>query len=137
MRAPPPGVRLVINRQKRGRKASTPSQTEPHVEHVAMDSESEGAYVRVVMETLPTLARISLPKRQAAGPKRGRSQGHTINSCMVSTRKETRRKAHVLRSRKMDTRNGVTRRWLSGVAGAGVQAVRPDGRDGSRSKGLE
>ena len=69
MRALPPGVRLVINRQKRGRKASTPSQTEPHVEHVAMDSESEGAYVRVVMETLPTLARISLPKRQAAGPK--------------------------------------------------------------------
>ena len=95
VRALPPGVRLVINRQKRGRKASTPSQTEPHVEHVAMDSESEGAYVRVVMETLPTLARISLPKRQAAGPKRGRSQGHTIKSCMVSTRKETRRKAHV------------------------------------------
>ena len=39
------------------RKASAPNQTESHVEQVAMDNESEGVYVRVVMENLPTLAR--------------------------------------------------------------------------------
>ena len=41
----------------KGRKASTPNQTEPHVEQVAMDNESEDVYVRVVVENLPTLAR--------------------------------------------------------------------------------
>ncbi len=46
----------------------------------------------------------------------------TITRCMVSTCKETRGKAHVLKSRKMDTRNdgtyqGLSRRW--------EQAARP------------
>jgi len=65
---------------------------------------------------------------QAAGPKRGRSQGHTINSCMVSTRKETRCKAHVLTPRKMDTRNGETRRWLSGNPEQAARPYAPAGR---------
>jgi len=40
----------------KGRKALAPNQTESHVEQVAMDNESEGVYVRVVIENLPTLA---------------------------------------------------------------------------------
>ena len=53
-----------------GRKASASSQTMSHVEQVAMDNESEGVYVRVVMENLPTLAR--RPAKRAAGPKTGK-----------------------------------------------------------------
>jgi hypothetical protein len=111
VRAPPPGVRLVINRQKRGRKASTPSQTEPHVEQVATDSESKGAYVRVVMETLPTLARISLPKGRRQAQK-GRALGpyntlvygiHPAESPAQSTRPKV-------------TQNGHTERWNPSVA---------------------
>ena len=41
--------------------------------------------------------------------------------------------SNVLTSRKMDTRNGGTRRRLSQM-GAGDQAVCPGGEDGSRSK---
>ena len=37
----------------KGRKASAPSQAASHVEQVAMDNESEVAYVRAVMENLP------------------------------------------------------------------------------------
>jgi hypothetical protein len=76
----------------KGRKASAPSQTASHVEHVAMDSEGKVAYVRAVMENLPTLARRPV-FGQAAGPKRGRSLGHTIHWCVVFTPKETRCKA--------------------------------------------
>jgi hypothetical protein len=79
-RALPYGVRLVINPfdklrtsvGSKGRKASAPSQTESHVEQVAMDTESEVAYVRAVMENLPTLARRPASGRRQA-PKRGRS----------------------------------------------------------------
>jgi hypothetical protein len=60
--------------ERKGRKASAPSQTESHVEQVAMDSESEGAYVRAVMDNLPTLA-ISPVFGQAAGPKMGKVLG--------------------------------------------------------------
>mgnify|MGYP001111879808 CR=1 FL=1 len=56
----------------KGRKASTPSQTESHVEQVAMDSESKGVSVRVVMDNRPTLANVC-HKQAQAGPKRGRS----------------------------------------------------------------
>ena len=56
----------------KGRKASSPSQTESHVEQVAMDSESKGAYVRVVMDNRPTLANVCHKQAQAV-PKRGRS----------------------------------------------------------------
>ncbi len=109
---------LSIVRSKGG-KASAPNQTESHVEQVATlylrTAQVWITKVKVCMyvpswrtclrwlEALPGKGR-----RQA--PKRGRSQGHTINSCMVSTREETRRKAHVLTPRKMDARNGVTRR---------------------------
>ena len=58
----------------KGRKASTPSQTEPHVEQVATDNESEDAYVRAVMENLPTLARS--PVQKIGGrPQKGKVSG--------------------------------------------------------------
>ena len=63
---------------RKGRKASAPSQTESHVEQVAMDNESEVAYVRAVMENLPTLAR-SPVFGQAAGPKMGKVLGPYIS----------------------------------------------------------
>ena len=100
-----------------------------------MDNESEVAYVRAVMENLPTLARRYLPQGRRQAPKRGRFQGHTIHSCMVSTPKETRCKAYVLTPRKMDTRNGGTRQRLS-QTGVGDQAICFGGEDGSRSKGF-
>jgi hypothetical protein len=77
-----------------------------------MDNESEVAYVRAVMENLPTLVRSSVLDRRQA-PKRGRSLGHTIHWCVVSTPEETRCKAHILTSHKMDARNGETRQRLS------------------------
>jgi len=60
-------VRLVLNRREQGYafgEASEPSQTASHVEQVAMDNESEVAYVRAVMENLPILR---LRSGQAAG----------------------------------------------------------------------
>ena len=58
--------------ERKGRKASSPSQTESHVEQVAMDSESKGVYVRAVMENLLRwLEALSLGRWQA--PKWGRS----------------------------------------------------------------
>jgi hypothetical protein len=111
----------------KGRKASAPNQTESHVEQVVMDNESEGVYVRAVMENLPTLVRSPSWQGRRQAPKRGRSQGHTINSCMVSTRKETRRKAHVLTPRK----NGRTERWNPPKALPGrEQAARPQAQAG-------
>ena len=90
--------------------ASAPNQTESHVEQVVMDNESEGMYVpswRTCLRTSPVPDRPwvlrppglrvqgwleALPdKGRRQAPKRGRSQGHTIKRCMVSTRKETRR----------------------------------------------
>jgi len=56
----------------KGRKASAPNQTASHVEQVVMDNESEGVYVRAVMENRPTLAN-ACHKQAQAGPKRGRS----------------------------------------------------------------
>jgi hypothetical protein len=53
-----------------GRKASASSQTTSHVEQVAMDNESEGVYVRAVMENLPTLAR--RPAKAGGGPQKGK-----------------------------------------------------------------
>ena len=67
---PTAGDRLS-NVGSKGRKASAPNQTASHVEQVAMDNESEVAYVRAVMENLPTLARGPV-SGQAAGPKRGK-----------------------------------------------------------------
>ena len=54
----------------KGRKASAPNQTESHVEQVVMDNESEGVYVRVVMENLPTLA-IRLVLKTSGRPQNG------------------------------------------------------------------
>ena len=97
----------------KGGKASAPNQMASHVEQVATDNESEVAYVRAVMENLPTLAR-SPVTRTGGRPQKGEGlRAIHIQRCMVSTRKETRCKAHVLTPRKMDTRNGGTRRRLS------------------------
>ena len=57
--------------ERKGRKASAPSQTESHVERVAMDSESKDVYVRAVMENQPTLANVC-HKQAQAGPKMGK-----------------------------------------------------------------
>jgi len=73
-------------RQRRARRRHTSSRW-------LSDNESEGVYVRAVMENLPTLAKTTRPKGERQAPKRGRSWGHTIMRCMVSTRKETRCKA--------------------------------------------
>jgi len=62
----------------KGRKASAPSQTESHVEQVAKDNESEGVYVRVVMENRPTLASACYKQAQA-GPKMGEVLGPYIS----------------------------------------------------------
>jgi hypothetical protein len=64
--------------ERKGRKALAPSQTESHVEQVAMDSESKGAYVRVVMENRPTLAN-ACHKQAQAGPKMGKVLGPYIS----------------------------------------------------------
>lgn len=99
-----------------------------------MDNESEVAYVRAVMDNLPTLVRSSVLDRRQA-PKRGRSLGHTIHWCVVSTPKETRCKAHILTSHK----NGRAERWNPPTALSatreGGQAVCLGGQDGSRSEG--
>jgi hypothetical protein len=77
----------------KGRKASAPSQRESHVEQVAKDNESEGVYVRVVMENRPTLAN-ACHKQAQAGPKKGGGlRAIHITRCMVSTPQKTRRKA--------------------------------------------
>jgi hypothetical protein len=78
-----------------------------------MDSESEGASVRVVMENLPTLAKLTCPKGERQAPKGEGLKAIHINECMVSTRKGTRRKAYILKPRKIGTRNGGTRQRLS------------------------
>jgi len=67
----PYGVRLASIVRSKGRKASTPNQTESHVEQVVMDNESEGVYVRAVMENLPTLARRPV-SRTGGRPQKGK-----------------------------------------------------------------
>ncbi len=77
-----------------------------------MDNESEVAYVRAVMENLPTLAR-SPAQEQAAGPKRGkvlRPYNHAVYGIHPQGDPV---QSNVLTSRKMDTRNGGTRQRLS------------------------
>ena len=64
--------------ERKGRKASAPSQTESRVEQVAMDSESEDVYVRAVMENQPTLANVC-HKQAQAGPKMGKVLGPYIS----------------------------------------------------------
>jgi hypothetical protein len=105
----------------KGRKASAPSQTESHVEQVAKDNESEGVYVRAVMDNLPTLARSPVPG-QAAGPKMGEVFG-PYNTRVYGIHSEGDPvQSNVLRPRKMDARNGGTRQRLSRQR---EQAARP------------
>ena len=77
-----------------------------------MDSESKVAYVRAVMDDLPTLAR-SPVLGQAAGPKRGKVLGpyNTLVYGIHSERDPVQ--SNVLTPRKMDARNGGTRQQLS------------------------
>jgi len=81
----------------KGRKASTPGQTEPHVEQVATDNESGDAYVRAVMENLPTKLARALFKRQAAGPKKGKVSRPYKHAVYGIYPKGTRCKASSLR----------------------------------------
>jgi hypothetical protein len=98
-----------------------------------MDNESEVAYVRAVMDNLPTLARSPVPGR-VAGPKMGKVFG-PYNTRVYGIHSEGDPvQSNVLRPRKMDARNGGTRQRLS-RRGVGGQAVCLGGEDGSRSKG--
>jgi hypothetical protein len=98
-----------------------------------MDNESEVAYVRAVMENLPTLAK-SPVLRQAAGPKKGKVFGpHNTLVCGIHSEGDPVQ-SNVLRPRK----NGRAERWNPPTAlpatGEGSQAVCPGGKDGSGSK---
>jgi hypothetical protein len=104
----------------KGRKASAPNQTAPHVEQVAMDNESEVAYVRAVMENLPTLARSPIPG-QAAGPKMGKVFG-PYNTLVYGIHSEGDPvQSNVLRPRK----NGHAERWNPSTA---LSATREGGQ---------
>lgn len=86
-----------------------------------MDNESEVAYVRAVMENLPTLAR-SPVAGQAAGPKMGKVFGpHNTLVCGIHSEGDPVQ-SNVLTPRKMDVRNGGTRQRLSRQR---EQAARP------------
>jgi len=76
-----------------------------------MDNESEVAYVRAVMENLPTLARSPVPG-QAAGPKMGKVFGpyNTLVYGIHSERDPVQ--SNVLRPRN----NGRAERWNPAVA---------------------
>ena len=77
-----------------------------------MDNESKVAYVRAVMENLPTLAKSSA-QGQTAGPKMGKVLG-PYNTQVYGIHSEGDPvQSNVLTPRKMDARNGVTRRRLS------------------------
>jgi hypothetical protein len=97
-----------------------------------MDSESKVAYVRAVMENLPTLARSPVPG-QAAGPKMGKVFGpHNTLVCGIHSEGDPVQ-SNVLTPRK----NGRAERWNPPMAlpatGEGGQAVCLGGEDGSRS----
>lgn len=99
-----------------------------------MDSESEVAYVRAVMDDLPTLARSPVP-RQAADPKMGKVSGpHNTLVCGIHSEGDPVQ-SNVLTPRK----NGRAERWNPPTAlpatGEGGQAGCLGGEDGSRSKG--
>ena len=78
-----------------------------------MDNESEVAYVRAVMENLPTLARRSV-QGQAAGPKMGKVSGPYNTRVYGIHSKGDPVQSNVLTlHKKMDARNGGTRQRLS------------------------
>jgi hypothetical protein len=100
-----------------------------------MDSESKVAYVRAVMDDLPTLARSPVPG-QAAGPKKGKVFGpHNTLVCGIHSERDPVQ-SNVLRPRK----NGRAERWNPPTALSatreGSQAVCLGGKDGSRSQGF-
>jgi hypothetical protein len=97
-----------------------------------MDNESKVAYVRAVMDDLPTLARSPVPG-QAAGPKMGKVfEPYNTRMCGIHSEREPVQ-SNVLTPRN----NGHTERWNPPTAlpatGEGDQAVCLGGEDGSRS----
>jgi len=105
----------------KGRKASAPSQTASHVEQVAMDSESEGAYVRAVMDNLPTLARS--PVQKIGGrPQKGKVSG-PYNHAVYGI--------HPQGDPVQSTRPKVTQKWTRGT----VEPARGSLGDESRRPG--
>jgi hypothetical protein len=70
-----------------------------------MDNESEVAYVRAVMDDLPTLVRSSVPG-QAAGPKMGKVFGpHNTRMCGI----------HSERDPVQSTHPNATKEWTRGT----------------------
>jgi hypothetical protein len=99
-----------------------------------MDNESEVAYVRAVMDDLPTLAR-SPVVGQAAGQKGGGLWATQYTGVWYPLRKRPGAK-----QRPNATQNGRAERWNPPTAlpatGVGGQAVCLGGKDGSRSQCL-
>jgi len=76
-----------------------------------MDNESEVVYVRAVMENLPTLAKS--PALAGGRPQKGEGLKAIQSPTVWYPPVRDPVQSNVLTSRKMDTRNGGTRRRLS------------------------
>ena len=91
---------------KREEKKVTQNPTENPFELVAMESESEDTYERIVTPTKPTRS-IGLPKRE-------RIRGWQEHSDQCSS-SQNPVQSIILKQRKTTIRNGVTSNWLSEV----------------------
>ena len=99
-----PLMRLTINLVKREEKKVTQNPTENPYELVAMDSESEDTYERIVTPTKPT--------RIVGLPKKGRIRCWQQSSDQCSSSRNPVQSI-ILRQCKTAIRNGVTSNWLS------------------------
>jgi hypothetical protein len=100
-----------------------------------MGNESEGVYVRVVMDNLPTLAN-ARRKRASGRPQKGKvSRPYNQAVYGIHSQGDPAQSTHP-----NATQNGYTERWNPPEAlpamGVGVQAISPGGKDGSRSQCL-
>ena len=122
--APSPGVRLVINRQKREGKAvkTEPDRTTPPSKWLWIAK----AKVCVYASSWRTCLRWLSPERQRQAQK-GLVPGCAVNSCAVCTRMEPGVKHRPKATENGHTERGNPSRALSGNAGAGDQAASRDG----------
>jgi hypothetical protein len=106
----------------KGRKASTPNQTEPHVEQVIKGNESEDVYVRTVKTDLPTLAKRLQLKSRSGRTQKGQALRPYSFAMYGIHPKEDPVYSIVLRSRKMN----IAERSNLSVCSPHQEAVRPD-----------